>query len=102
MRYFDSFFHKSWKQVVKLKHLEIVQSGGLKPGVDSRGSALEVARRYTKAENCAHMVGEDGLWKARTINRNYFPLMPSSDVSYASKLLAVGRGPTDDFDMNCF
>ena len=96
------FFHESWKQVVKLKHQEIVQSGGLKPGADSRGSALEVARRYTKAENCVHMAGEDGLWKARTITRNCFSLMPSSDVSYASKLLAVGRDPTDDLDMNCF
>ena len=70
--------------------------------MDSRGSALEVARRYTKAENYAHMAGEDGLWKARTISRNYFSLMPSSDVSYTSKLLAVGRDPTDDLDMNCF
>ena len=63
---------------------------------------MEVARRYTKAENCAHMAGEDGLWKARTITRNCFTLMPSFDVSYASKLLTVGRGPTDDFIMNYF
>ena len=91
-----------WKQVVKLKHLEIVHSRGLKTGMDSRGFALEVAHRYAKAVNCALMAGEDGLWKGRTIIRNCFSLMPSSDVSYASKLLTVGRGPTDDFDMNCF
>ena len=70
--------------------------------MDSRRSALEVACWYTKAENCAHMAGEDGLWKASTITRNCFSLMPSSDVSYASKLLAVGRDPTDDLDMNYF
>ena len=70
--------------------------------MDSRGFALEVAHRYAKAVNCALMAGEDGLWKARTIIKNCFSMMQSSDVSYASKLLAVGKGRTDDLAMNCF
>ena len=61
-----------WEQVVKLEHLEIVQSWGSKPGVDYGVSAVEVASRNAEAVNCALTTGEDGLWKVRIIFTDMF------------------------------
>ena len=67
-----------WEQVVKLEHLEIVQSWGSKPVVDRGVPAVEVGRRNAEAANCTLTPGEDGLWKVRIIIGIIFTDMFSS------------------------
>ena len=61
-----------WEQVVKLEHLEIVQSWGSKPGVDCGVPVVEVACRNAEAMNCTLTAGEDGVWKVRIIFTDMF------------------------------
>jgi hypothetical protein len=87
-----------WEHVVELKHLETVQSRGSEPGVDGRGSTLEVACRDAEAVNCALMAGEDGVRQAQIIN-DRVGTATSFGVSYADDLLGGEYG--DCVDMNC-
>ena len=61
-----------WKQVVKLEHMEIVQSWGSKPRIDCGVFAVEVARRNAEEVNSALTAREDGLWKVRIIFTDMF------------------------------
>jgi len=92
-----------WEQVVKLEHLEIVQSWGSKPVVDCGVPAVEVGRRNAEATNCALTPGEDGLWKVRIIIRIIFTDMfsskKSSTVCYADEFLRCDGVRGDQLEM---
>ena len=88
-----------WKQVVKLEHLEIVRSWGLKPGVDCGVSAVEVASRNVEAVNCALTTREHGLWKVRIIFTDMFFSKKSSGVCYADEFLRHGGVCGDNLEM---
>ena len=88
-----------WEHVIELENLEILQSWGSKPGINCRGSAVEVARGNAKAMNCAPMAVDDGFRKAQTINVR-LKIAPSSKISNANDILAgEHRGY---IDMNYF
>ena len=92
-----------WEQVVKLEHLEIVQSWGSKPVVDCGVPAVEVGHRKAEAANCTVTPGEDGLWKVRIIIGIIFTGMfsskKSSSVCYVDEFLRCGGVPGDQLEM---
>ena len=106
MWWFDLWVPGFWVQVVELKYLEIVEFCGLEPGVDGRGSALEVGRRDAEAVNGTFMAGEDGFWKVEIISDRFSTAVDiersplSSDVFVADDLLGWENG--EDLAMDCF
>ena len=90
-----------WEQVVKLEHLEIVQSWGSKLVVDCGVPA--VGRQNAEVANCALTPVEDGLWKVRIIIgiifTDKFSSKKSFSVCYADEFLRRGGVRGDQLGM---